>query len=274
MKKSDPKAFILTGYGINCDYESLNACRMAGFSADRIHLNDLLEETGIIFQSKLIVFPGGFSFGDDLGSGVAFSAKIRYSVSKLFDMLTKFVERGGLILGVCNGFQILVHLGMLPATGMSYGVKEATLASNSEGYYIDRWVYLKVEPESPSVFTRGLDIMKLPVRHSEGRFIPRDMTVLQSIERNHQACLRYCDEHGNPTQMFPLNPNSSVNAIAGVCDPSGRVLGLMPHPEAATSFYHSPDWTRKRERLLREGAVLSDEGEGALIFRNAYEYVK
>ena len=274
MKQSAPEALILTGYGINCDYESLTACSMAGFSSHMVHLNDLLDETSTIFRSKLVVFPGGFSFGDDLGSGVAFSAKIRYSASGLFDTLKEYVERGGLILGVCNGFQILIHLGMLPASGMKYGEKEATLAPNREGYYIDRWVYLKVEPESPNVFTQGLDILKLPVRHSEGRFIPRDETILQRIERNRQVCLRYCDEHGNPTQVFPLNPNSSVNSIAGVCDPSGRIFGLMPHPEAAISFYHYPDWTKKRERLLRDRAVFSDAGEGALLFRNAFEFVK
>ncbi|UCB46936.1 MAG: phosphoribosylformylglycinamidine synthase subunit PurQ [Spirochaetota bacterium] len=274
MKTTAPGALILTGYGINCDYESLTACRIAGFSARRIHLNDLLEETSMIFQSKLVVFPGGFSFGDDLGSGVAFSAKIRYSFSGLFDILMEYVEKGGLILGVCNGFQILIHLGMLPASGMKYGEKEATLAPNREGYYVDRWVYLKAERESQNVFTRGLDILKLPVRHSEGRFIPRDETILRRIERNRQVCLRYCDEDGNPTQAFPLNPNSSVNSIAGVCDPSGRVFGLMPHPEAATSFYHYPDWTKRREKLIREGASFSDAGEGALLFKNAFEFVK
>ena len=269
-----PGALVLTGYGINCDYESEEVCAKAGFSVKRVHLEDLLRTANMLFENSLVVFPGGFSFGDDLGSGVAFSAKIRYADAALFDLILRYVERGGLVLGICNGFQILVRLGLLPAVDGSYGVQQATLAPNLEGYFIDRWVRLGVEGGSPCVFTRGLTHLELPVRHGEGRFIPADEGLLSTLEGRHQVCLRYCDEDDRPTQEFPNNPNGSTGAVAGICDPTGRVFGLMPHPEAASAFHHHPDWTKRRQGILRAGAFLPPEGDGYHIFKNAYEHVK
>ena len=265
---------ILTGYGINCDYESEAACSGAGFSSVRVHLEDLLESTQVLFGSRLVVFPGGFSFGDDLGSGVAFSAKIRYAEAALFDLLLEYVEKGGLVLGICNGFQILVRLGLLPAMNGGYGEKQATLAPNFEGYYIDRWVSLGVDAASPCVFTQGLDTLQLPVRHGEGRFLPADEEVLDRLEQEKQICLRYCDKKGVPTQSFPENPNGSEKAVAGVCDPTGRIFGLMPHPEAASTFYQHPDWTKQNQRLLRKGKSPQPAGDGHHIFKNAFEHVR
>jgi len=265
---------VLTGYGINCDYESAAACTGAGFEADRIHLNDLLADAGRLFRYRLVVLPGGFSFGDDLGSGVAFSAKIRYAEAALFDLLCEYVEKGGLLLGICNGFQILVRLGLLPATEGSYGKQEATLAPNREGYFIDRWVRLLVDGSSGCVFTRGIRTLELPVRHGEGRFLPGSDHVLRRLERQRQVCIRYCDRNGVPTQKFPYNPNVSTAATAGVCDPSGRVFGLMPHPEAATAFHHHPDWTKRRRLYAREGDAPPAHGDGHRIFANAFEYAK
>jgi phosphoribosylformylglycinamidine synthase I len=270
----EPQALVLTGYGINCDYESEAACARAGFSAVRVHLVDLIERTGMLFQSKLVVFPGGFSFGDDLGSGVAFSARIRYAEAALFDLLLEYVEKGGLILGICNGFQILVRLGLLPAAGDRYGEQQVTLAPNREGYFIDRWVSLGINESSHCIFTRGLLSMELPVRHGEGRFLPAAGEMLKLLEKEGQVCLRYCGVSGLPTQEFPQNPNGSVGAIAGICDPSGRVFGLMPHPEAAVTLYHHPDWGKRNQRSLREGRAPAPDGDGHRIFKNAYEYVK
>jgi phosphoribosylformylglycinamidine synthase I len=269
----EPGALVLTGYGINCDYESEAACAKAGFSARRVHLEDLLSMTQMLFRNSLVVFPGGFSFGDDLGSGVAFSAKIRYAEAALFDLLLQYVEKGGLVLGICNGFQILVRLGLLPAVNKSYGEQQATLAPNLEGYFIDRWVRLGVDSSSPCVFTEGLDALELPVRHGEGRFIPANGELLNLLGKEKQVCLRYCDERGLPTQEFPYNPNGSAEAVAGICDPSGRIFGLMPHPEAASAFYHHPDWTKRKQSLLRAGNVPSPEGDGHHIFKNAFEHV-
>ncbi len=275
MGKKSPKALVLAGYGINCDYETFTACKLAGFDPHRVHLKDLLGSGRRIFDYNLIVFPGGFTFGDDLGSGVAFSAKIRYSAGEggtgLYDYLMEFVNRDGLILGVCNGFQILVRLGIIPAAGGAYGEQQMTLGFNREGTFLNRWVNLEVE-KSPNVFTRGLKNVRLPVRHGEGRLIAEEGT-LETVEKNEQVPLRYGDGSFKATQRFPWNPNGSQNAIAGLCDPTGRVFGLMPHPEAAVSIYQYPDWTLVRERAKRSGAPLSEEGDGLALFKNAYHYV-
>lgn len=270
-RRLKPKAMVLTGYGINCDYETSYACEVAGFQSKRIHLNDLLDSPETLNDYSLIVFPGGFTFGDDLGSGVAFSAKIKFSVLKdgkrLFDILTEHIEKGGLILGICNGFQILVRLGIIPACANRYGAQEVTLAPNKSGYFIDRWVNLIAEKESPNIFTRGLERLRLPVRHGEGRFIPLNDKTLNEIENHNHVALRYADKQFKTTQIFPMNPNGSTNAIAGICDSTGRAFGLMPHPEAAISIYQYPDWTRK-------GRNMQTEGDGLNIFKNAFDYLK
>jgi phosphoribosylformylglycinamidine synthase I len=269
-----PCALVLTGYGINCDYETAHACELAGFRTDRVHLNDVIGGQKHLFDYKLLVFPGGFSYGDDLGSGVAFSSKIRLSEDgRLFDALMEYVQRGGLVLGICNGFQILVRLGIIPALGERYGEQQVTLAPNRQGYFIDRWVELAVELDSRSVFTRGLKRLRLPVRHGEGRLLVPDEGLLGQLERGRRVVLRYCDRDGRPTQEFPRNPNGSLNAIAGICDSTGRVFGLMPHPEAALSFYRYPDWMSMRERAKRAGQELSEKGDGCSIFERAFSSV-
>ncbi len=278
MTEVKPSALVLTGYGINCDYETAHACALAGFEPERLHLNDVLDRPSNLGRYGLIVFPGGFSFGDDLGSGVAFASKVRFSVSqngqRLFDALMGFVERGGLVLGICNGFQILARLGIVPAVHALYGVQQVTLAPNAAGYFIDRWVRLSVEKESKSVFTKNLTALRLPVRHGEGRFVAQSSDMLRKIEEDRLVSLRYCDDQNRRADQFPLNPNGSENAVAGVCDPSGRILGLMPHPEAAVSIYQYPDWTKKKQNALRRNMPLSEEGEGFFLFKNAYEHVK
>jgi phosphoribosylformylglycinamidine synthase I len=275
--KRSPEALVLTGYGINCDYETREACARAGFSARRTHLNDVIADGRSLFRYKLVVFPGGFSFGDDLGSGVAFASKVRYAAAggerRLIDLFWEYVAKGGLVLGICNGFQILARMGLVPALHGRRGAQEVTLAPNREGYFIDRWVRLLVEKGSPNVFTRGLAALSLPVRHGEGRFIPADEALMAGIEGLGLVALRYCDERGRPTMEFPQNPNGSAASAAGVCDPSGRVFGLMPHPEAAVSVYQYPDWTRRREEARRRGEPLPEEGEGLRIFANARAYV-
>jgi phosphoribosylformylglycinamidine synthase len=278
MTGGKPQALVLTGYGINCDYETAYACKLAGFEPKRVHMNDVLEQPSCFDRSRLILFPGGFSFGDDLGSGVAFAAKVRFSLSrdgqKLFDALMGFVERGGLVLGICNGFQILARLGIIPAVHGRYGVQQVTLAPNAEGYFIDRWVRLSVETHSNCVFLKNLTTLRLPVRHGEGRFVALDEEMLGKIEGKGLVSLRYCDAQDRPAGSFPLNPNGSENAIAGVCDPSGRILGLMPHPEAAVSIFQYPDWTKTKQHALRMNETLAEEGCGFFLFKNAYEYAK
>jgi len=271
-KNKKPGALIFTGYGINCDYETQYACSIAGFDARRVHLNDILENPVSIMDYKLVVFPGGFSFGDDLGAGVAFAAKIKYSRpadgERLMDVLLEFVERDRLILGICNGFQILVRLGLVPATNRNYGKQEITLAPNKVGYFIDRWVTLKINESSKCVFTRGLSFLKLPVRHGEGRVLAKNSEVLQRISDNNQIVVQYCDEDGRVREDFPINPNGSVYSIAGICDHTGKIFGLMPHPEAAIFHYNYPDWTSKK------GLLRDIYGDGLMIFKNGFEYVR
>ncbi|MFW6138271.1 MAG: phosphoribosylformylglycinamidine synthase subunit PurQ [Spirochaetota bacterium] len=275
MPLYNPKALVLTGYGINCDYETLQACRAAGFEARRVHLNDVLESEEGFSAYALVVFPGGFTFGDDLGSGVAFAAKVRFSVAqsgkKLYDLLMEYVHRGGLVLGICNGFQILVRLGIIPACRWRYGEQQATLAPNTGGYFIDRWVNLKVEKKCKNIFTRGMESLRLPLRSGEGRFLARDAGMLDLMEQQGHVCMRYCNERGEPAQDFYHNPNTSQNAIAGISDPSGRVLGIMPHPEAGMSVYQYPDWTRLKAE--NKGFQHPQKGQGYRVFRNAYNYL-
>jgi phosphoribosylformylglycinamidine synthase len=272
------KALVLTGYGINCDYETTEACERVGFLTHRLHLNDIITTPGSLFDYRLVVFPGGFSFGDDLGSGVAFSSKIRFSISeggkRLYNSFMEYIERDGLVLGICNGFQILVRLGLIPAVDGQYGEQQVTLAPNREGYFIDRWVKLRAEEHSPNIFTTGKNFYRLPVRHGEGRFITMNAHTLKRVEEEYLVSLRYCDNSYNPTQEFPHNPNGSQNGIAGVCDPSGRVFGLMPHPEAAMNLYQYPDWTKQRNHTLKTGGRLEEKGDGYALFSNAFEYVK
>jgi phosphoribosylformylglycinamidine synthase I len=273
-----PKALVLTGYGINCDRETAYACGLAGFASERIHLNDFLQRERMLSDCRLLVIPGGFSFGDDLGAGVAFASKMRFSTAgggeRLFDSILAYVSGGGLVLGVCNGFQILVRLGIIPAVGGAYGSRQVTLAPNGEGYFINRWVRLRAEPGSPNVFTRGMGGFDLPVRHGEGRFLPESGELLTRMEQSGHVALRYAHSDGTPADAFPENPNGSAGAVAGVCDSSGRIFGLMPHPEAAVSFHQHPDWTGRKQKALREGTGVPVQGDGLRIFTNAFDYVR
>jgi len=278
LKKVRPKALVLTGYGINCDYETKEACEKAGFLSEIVHLNDVMESSKMLFMYKLVVFPGGFTYGDDLGSGVAFASRIRFSITedgkRLYDYLLNYIKKDGLILGICNGFQILVRLGIIPAINNEYGVQNVSLAPNREGYFIDRWVFLRVEESSPNIFTMGIKSLRLPVRHGEGRFIAKSGDVLKLIEKNNHVSLRYCDQNLSLARSFPANPNGSQNSIAGLCDSSGRIFGLMPHPEAAISIYQYPNWTKIKESEKRNQKKGSEKGDGFYIFKNAYNYVK
>jgi phosphoribosylformylglycinamidine synthase len=294
--KTKPGALIITGYGINCDYESAAACEGAGFRAERVHVNDLIHDTGMLGRYRLVVFPGGFSYGDDLGSGVAFALKVRFAAAggpgddggkRLCDSLLEFREAGGLILGICNGFQVLVRLGLVPGLDDLFE-QQVTIAPNRCWYFIDRWVHLKSEPGSPCVFTRGTSMLRMPVRHGEGRLLAADAGVLERLEREGRVVLRYCTPGGEPADRFPDNPNGSDNAIAGICDSTGRVFGLMPHPEAAVSLYQYPDWTglvRGSGGVSAENAgsavpgsaaaaaSASTRGSGHTLFENAYQYL-
>jgi phosphoribosylformylglycinamidine synthase I len=249
------KALILYGYGINCENESRYAIEKSGGKAEIMHLNAVLQDPKLLEGFNMLMIPGGFSFGDDLGSGKVFGNKMKF---RLREPLEEFIKSGKLVLGVCNGFQVLVKMGLLPEPDFTQRV---SLTTNDSGHYEDRWVILKADASSPCVFTRGLEYMLVPVRHGEGKFIPKDHETLRKLQERSQIVLRYVDEKGNPAG-FPYNPNGSVDNVAGICDPSGRIFGMMPHPEAFNIVENCPYWVK--------GTV--KEPLGLRIFRNAVSY--
>ncbi len=266
------KSMILAGNGINCEMEMAHACSLAGSdTVDIVYLYDILAGEVNLDQYHFLNLPGGFLDGDDLGSAKAMAHRIKHSRisgsgQRLEEVIQRFIQDGKLIIGVCNGFQLLVKSGLLPGFDGDYGKQEVTLSFNDSGRFEDRWVYLKANPASPCVFTKGIASLYLPVRHGEGKFIPKDGDVLRKIKESELIPLQYSDASGqNPTMEYPLNPNGAIEAVAGLCDPTGRIFGMMPHPEAYLYFVNHPRWTREK---------IPAEGMGLAIFRNAVEYIR
>jgi phosphoribosylformylglycinamidine synthase I len=277
MGTTKVKALVLTGYGLNCDYETDYSLKRAGAETHRIHINELIatetSDTKVSLEGyHILVFGGGFSWADDHGAGVLMASKLK---QHLGEQIGQFIKDGKLVIGICNGFQCLVNLGLLPAFEYQYSKRCVALTYNDSGNFMDAWVNLKVNAESPCVFTKGIPGIELPVRHGEGKFYTTN-DVIEDLFRNNQVVMQYANKNGDEAHgQWPLNPNGSLRDIAGICDPSGRVFGLMPHPEAFNHFTNHPDWTRKKETLVRQGVwSKSNEGEGIKIFRNAVEYVK
>jgi len=263
-----PRALVLTGYGINCDRETAFAFHACGAQAVRVHVNDLIDGHDRLADYQILAFPGGFSFGDDIASGKVLANKVK---THLADALDRFVAGGGLVLGICNGFQVMVKYGLLGAASGAGRAQAATLTYNDSNRYEDRWVHLNAEGER-CVFTRGIRRLYLPVAHGEGKFVA-DRAALEDLEAAGCVALRYADEGGGPAHLrFPWNPNGSLNDIAGICDPTGRIFGMMPHPERHLHFTHHPLWTRRKDRAVREGVPLAEEGDGMRIFQNAVDY--
>jgi phosphoribosylformylglycinamidine synthase len=266
------RAIVIAGNGTNCEREVAHACRLAGAECDIVHIAELLAGRRRLDDYHFLNLAGGFLDGDDLGSAKAGANRLQHapvagSQETVADQLQRFIAAGKLVLGVCNGFQLMVKMGLLPALGGDYRTQQATLTFNDCGRFEDRWCELSVDPDSPCVFTRGLDRLYFPVRHGEGKFVPGSAEVLASIESRHLAAVRYCNPTtGQATMDYPLNPNGSVAAIAGVCDESGRLFGLMPHPEAFTHRTHHPRWTREPQ--------LPEEGQGVALYRNAVEFIR
>ncbi|MDH3746521.1 MAG: phosphoribosylformylglycinamidine synthase subunit PurQ [Acidobacteriota bacterium] len=262
-RRAEVRVLVLTGLGLNCEVETAEAFRLTGASPELVPLLDLLDDPSRLSAFHILVFPGGFAFGDHLGAGFVFANRIRW---RIYDELVHFVDRGGLALGICNGFQTMVRLGILPGFDGDYRTPRATLAPNDRLGYWDCWVRLAVDPSSPCVWTRGLTGLELPSRHGEGKFLAADETVAQRLAAGRQIPLRYADAEDRPTQSWPDNPNGSADAIAGICDPSGRVFGLMPHPDAYLYPFQHPQWSRRRYT----GGV-AKEGGGLAIFRNGVD---
>jgi len=271
------RALVLTGYGLNCDYETDYALRLAGAESHRIHINELISGTAGgtptgLDHFHILVVGGGFSWADDHGAGVLLASKLKFNLAEALD---RFVQQGKLVIGICNGFQCLVNLGLLPGFEGDYQERRIALINNDSGNFVDAWVNLKVNPTSPCVLTRGLSSIELPVRHGEGKFYTSDED-LERLFKNRQVVMQYADDRGELAMgRWPINPNGSLRDIAGVCDPTGRIFGLMPHPEAFNHYTNHPDWTMRRGGLPRRGkGPESEEGEGIKIFRNAVEFMR
>lgn len=256
-----PRALVLRAPGTNCDRETLRALDLAGARADAVHIEALLSGDRRLEDQALLVIPGGFTYGDDLGAGVILATRLR---TKLAGALRDFVAAGGLVLGICNGFQVLVRAGLLPGPGMEGTV---TLAGNDSGRFESRWVRLRSETGISPFLVEG-GHLDCPVAHGEGRFVARDASVLEELQRNGQIALRYVDPE--PTAgggvRYPFNPNGSMADVAGICDPTGRILGLMPHPERNVEPWHNPAWTRLARTEAEPGA-----GPGLEMFRRCVQ---
>ncbi len=258
------KVLILRTAGTNCDQETQFAFEYCGALAECVHINRILSKGRNLNDYHILAIPGGFTYGDDIASGKIMANELRLGLG---DDLKKFIDDGKLVIGICNGFQILVKAGILPGMnreGEKEFSQEATLTTNDSGKFEDRWIHLK--HESPCVWTKGIPpTIFLPVAHGEGKFVPQDDQVLKRLKQQNQIVFRYQSPEGKAPR-YPENPNGSVDDIAGICDPTGRVLGLMPHPERLFLFTQHPFWTRLEKK--------SPLGDGARIFQNGVNYVR
>jgi phosphoribosylformylglycinamidine synthase len=263
---------VLTGYGLNCDHETAYAFELAGARASRVHINALIDGTIRLDDYQIMVFIGGFSWGDDHGAGVIQAVHMKTHIG---DKMLEFVESGNLVLGICNGFQALVNLGLLPGFDGDYQKRSVALAFNDCGNFRDQWVRLKVNSAAPCVFTRGIDEAEFPVRHGEGKLYA-DASIIERLAEANQIVVQYALADGMPAGgRFPYNPNGSIHDIAGICDPSGRIFGLMPHPEAFNHWTNHPDWTRIKELAKRHNAEPADDATvGIRMLKNAVNFAR
>lgn len=283
---SKPKVLVLKTDGINCDEETAFAFNLAGGNVKIVHVNDLRNKKDDLNNYQILAIPGGFSYGDDIVSGKILAVEL---TSFFSEELRKFTARKDtLIIGICNGFQVLVRTGLLPFGKL--GEMSATLTNNDSGHFECRWVNLKIEPNSKCVFLNNPitsdggrlnarkamtpprwtnnGIVSYQVAHGEGKFLT-DPQTLKKIEQQGLVVFRYVDENNKPTQGYPANPNGALNAIAGICDPSGRILGLMPHPERFVKIEQHPNWRRLSVRQAQDLRP-----QGLPIFENMIKYVR
>lgn len=254
------KVLVTRVAGTNCDVETAATFRLAGAEAEVLHFNRLAEAPERLRDYDIIALPGGFSYGDDIGSGVVYAQQMRLVLRVEIE---RFLERGGLMLGICNGFQTLVKSGLMtPKSGWFDEHPDVTLTWNASARYEDRWIRMQGHG-GRTPWVAEDTVIECPVRHAEGRLIAKDEAVLRRLEDQGQVVFRYIDKEGKPTQRFPANPNGSQNAIAGLCSPSRQILGLMPHPECNVRYWHHPEWTRRDQQ--------PEFGEGFSVFKAGVE---
>ena len=265
------RAIVLRAAGINCDMETEYALEQAGAQADCVHINRLIEDKGLLEQFQIIVLPGGFSYGDDVAAGKILANQIIHHLS---ESIQKFIDDGKLVLGICNGFQVLVKMGILPGDGKlatentekelsKISNQSVTITYNDSGKFEDRWVCLAPQTEKCIFIEPGRQIY-LPIAHGEGKVVTKDEAALENLKSEGHIAFKYVDENGEEGD-YPINPNGSMGSIAGLTDSTGRVLGLMPHPERFVRPTQHPRWSRIKNK---QGA------DGTTIFNNAVKYIK
>jgi len=262
------KALIMSGFGINSEMETREVLARAGMSADIVHINDLIDGKFSLHDYRLLVFPGGFSYGDDTGAGNAYANRVR---NNLWRDVGEFLDGDNLVLGICNGFQILANLGLVPAFDRQY-MRDIALMPNRKGVLECRYVTLK--PAADTLWTRGIERIYCPVAHGEGNFSCSKET-LDRIRRQKMIAFTYCRDDMSPAGgEYPYNPNGSLGDIAGITSADGKVLGLMPHPERAMEFVNLYDWPVRREQMKRAGIAIPSESMNMQLFRNIVEYFR
>jgi len=257
------KAVVLRAAGVNCDVETQHALTLAGAKADRIHINRIIENTALLDEYQVLVFPGGFSYGDDVAAGKILANQV---VHHLAQAIRKFIDDGKLVLGICNGFQVLVKTGILPGiNGSEPGLTDQSLSitNNDSGKFEDRWVHLAPAADR-CVFIDPDRQIYLPIAHAEGKVVAADTQTLDDVKSAGHVAFRYVDADGNEGP-FPVNPNGSMDSIAALTDSTGRVLGLMPHPERYVHPTQHPHWRRQKQK---------NNPDGMIIFNNAINYVR
>jgi phosphoribosylformylglycinamidine synthase I len=257
---AEVKAVVLRAAGINCDTETEHALELAGAKARRVHINRLIEDKSLLDGYHILVVPGGFSYGDDVAAGRILANQIRHH---LYEAVQTFIDDGKLVLGICNGFQVLVKCGLLGGSSSGNGQQSVTITNNDSGKFEDRWVYL--EPQTDRcVFIEAGRRIYLPIAHGEGKVVTRSEAELKELQDGGFVAFKYVDEDGREGG-YPVNPNGSAGAIAGLTDATGRVMGMMPHPERFARATQHPRWTRLESR---------GQGDGMSIFKNAVNYVR
>jgi phosphoribosylformylglycinamidine synthase len=248
-----PKVLVLRAPGINCERETYHAFELAGGAPDYVHVKKLTHQPELLDQYRILMVPGGFAYGDDIASGRVLANELRRNLG---ERLCEFIDRGGLALGICNGFQVLVKLGLLPRLGGGALEQQITVCHNLSNHYECRWVTLKSRPNRCSFLEDGL-VLRFPAAHAEGYLMTRDAEQQRLLADEGYLALSYVDAAGQPTTAYPQNPNGSPAGCAGMTDVTGRVLGLMPHPDRAYLAHNMPGWTR-------DG--LAEQGDGMAIF--------
>jgi len=262
------KALIMSGFGINSEMETKEALTRAGMDADIVHINDLIDRSRLLADYRLLVFPGGFSYGDDTGAGNAYANRVR---NNLWHDLTDFLKGDNLVLGICNGFQILVNLGLVPSFGMQYK-RDIALMPNRKGVLECR--YVTIRPVAQNLWTKDIEQIICPVSHGEGNFSCSKET-LSRLKSQKMIAFTYCREDLKPANgEYPLNPNGSIADIAGITSEDGKVLAMMPHPERAMEFVNQYDWPLQKERLKRQGIPVPSESMNMKLFRNIVDYFR